>query len=164
MNRSESWFRLAVTDRRGTFRGLELDMPLREALALEGGELSRGPAAVSVRSELDADSWSETELGFARRHGLDRVVSVRFSLVTRAHFADAEAAFDLLCAHFSRGFGPPAPTAAPAAQRGSRARKRWEVQGRELPTSISVSLLDGMDGDLVRSARVVVEMERAAHA
>jgi len=60
MSRSESWFRLIVTDRKGTFRGLELEMPLREAITTEGGELTRGQGSVSVRSEIGAGAWSET--------------------------------------------------------------------------------------------------------
>jgi len=164
MKRSEQWFRLAVTDRKGAFRGLEVDMPLRDALALEGGELSRGHDAVCIRAEIDADSWSELELAFARRRGLDRVVGARFSLVTQSHFADAEATFELLLAHFARTLGPPAPGSAAGLPAGVRGRRRWEVQGRELPTAISVALLDAVDRDMVRSARVVLEMERAAHS
>jgi hypothetical protein len=162
MSLSTHWFELAITDRGGTFRGMEIDMPLRDALALEPGEVTRAKDHVLVRDRLDDAAWSEVEIRFARRRGLDRVVSVRFSIETDRHFSDAEATFERLRQHFARELGPAAPE-APVAVTGARIkRSSWRAQGRTLPTHLALELHDGADDLSVRKACLSIAIARAA--
>lgn len=161
MSNADKWFELAVTDRKGTFRGMEIGMPLRDALALESGELSRAKGSVLLRSKPHEMASSEVEIGFARSKGLDRVVSVRFRLEAESGLAEVESAFELVCQHFGRLFGPPAPAPAPAAARAGRAARRlWLVQGRELPTQLQVAFENAVTEEMVRKASLSVVMER----
>lgn len=156
MERSERWMRQAITDRKGTFRGFEMGMPLGEALELEPGQRERLHDGVRIRQDIEADAWSEVEIRFARLKGLDRVVGLRYTLATRSGFPDAEGCFHRLADHFTHAFGPPAP----AATTGRTAPRLWKAQGRELPTTLRLELHDNLDEDRVRTASVRVVVER----
>lgn len=164
MSLSTAWFHLALPERKGTWRGMEVGMPLRDALDLEQGDLTRGSETVTVHGESSDDALHAVELRFARLKGVDRVVSVRFTLSSPRHFADVEQAYQLVVAGLTRQYGPPFPPEPTRATRGRALRTVWKVQGRQMPTRLVVEYTDAMDESAVRLACLTVEMARAAGA
>jgi hypothetical protein len=163
MTRVEQWLRAAVPARPGVFRGLELGMPLREALALEGRGVERAGDVLLIRDALDDASWTELDLRFYRRKGADRLSGATFSLTTDKHFADAEAVYRRLVEHYAGALGASRPLAHEAAPLGTRhlSGATFHLSSGRTPASLTVTLRDLVEEGRARRCSVAVALARA---
>jgi len=165
MTRADEWFQRLFPPREGTYRGMDIGMPLRDALALETGKVERLAGLIRVTEDLDADSVLEVELRFSRTKGLDRLSSLRCLIRSEKAMVDLEALFQRVVDHLGQRFGPHAPVSPATRDPGVRRHdvRSWKVQGHELPTTMTVELVDAVR-EMVHLTSVSVEMDRATQA
>lgn len=163
MSRVDQWLLATLPARQGHFRGLQLGMPLREAVALEGGSVERAGDQLLIREDLDAHSWCELDLKFYRRKGADRLSGANFCLTTAKHFPDAEAVFHRLVEHYTTALGAAARLASKDPVPGTRrlAGAAWRFSTGRIPSALQVVLRDQVQGGRERRCSIELQLARA---
>lgn len=163
MNRVDQWLLAAVPARQGVFRGLQVGMPLRDALSLEGRDIERAGDQLLIREDLDAHSWSELDLKFYRRKGADRLNGASFCLTTAKYFPEAEAVFHRLVEHYTSALGAAQPLAPKDAPPGTRrlSGAAWRFSAGRIPSALQVVLRDQVQGGRERRCSVEIDLARA---
>jgi hypothetical protein len=163
MSRVDQWLLAAIPERPGLFRGLQVGMPLREALSLEGRDIQRASDLLLIREDLDAHSWSELDLKFYRRKGADRLNGATFCLTTAKHFFDVEAVFQKVVEHYTSALGAAQPLAFKGPPPGTRRLRgaAWRFSAGRVPSALWVVLRDQVQGGRERRCSVELELARA---
>jgi hypothetical protein len=163
MNRVDQWVRAAISERPGVFRGLQVGMPLREALSLEGHGVERESDVLLIRDELDEHSWTEVDLRFYRRKGTDRLSGASFCLTTEKHFGDAESAYHRVVEHYASALGAARPPGREDAPPGIRRLERatWRFTAGRIPSALTVCLRDLVQDGRQRRCSIAIELARA---
>jgi hypothetical protein len=163
MTRVDQWLQAALPERKGVFRGLELGMPLRDALSLEGRGVQRTSDVLLIREELDESSWTELDLRFYRRKGADRLSGASFCLTTDRHFPDAEAVYQRVVEHFARALGAAQPLPHEGAPSGTRhvSGAAWRFASGRIPCALTVTLRDLVQEGRARRCAMSIELGRA---